>query len=208
MPVHHLRGHIAACYTIWHNPAGTCRFWRLSSQADTAILSGWTIIPDYHRSRPHARRRGGRGIRQGCARIAGRGRIRAAPLYRQSLPSSGDPKAYRLPVPHVDGAPYRLQLFRAEDGMCSTFVHSAQAGRERTFRPPTWPPRSMQRCVKTLLDKLYACGREYGASHLSPLAGGVSGKFPLRRKYVRRAQALQGRAHIACRCRCAGTTPP
>ena len=101
IPVHHLRGHIAACY-ISENPVeppflalvvsgGHSHIVRVDDYTDYTVLG---------RTRDDA---AGEAYDK-VARILGAGYPGGAAV--EKLAKSGDPKAYRLPVTHFDDAPF------------------------------------------------------------------------------------------------------
>ena len=188
IPVHHLRGHIAACY-ISENPVeppflalvvsgGHSHIVRVDDYMDYTVLG---------RTRDDA---AGEAYDK-VARILGAGYPGGAAV--EKLAKSGDPKAYRLPVTHFDDAPFDYSFSGLKTHVLNLVHRRRQAGEDV---PAADIAASFNATVvKTLLDKFYLAAENTGLRTFV-LAGGVAANSLLRREFVRRAQALQGRAHI------------
>ena len=188
IPVHHLRGHIAACY-ISENPVeppflalvvsgGHSHIVRVDDYTDYTVLG---------RTRDDA---AGEAYDK-VAHILGAGYPGGAAV--EKLAKSGDPKAYRLPVTHFDDAPFDYSFSGLKTHVLNLVHRRRQAGEDV---PAADIAASFNATVvKTLLDKFYLAAENTGLRTFV-LAGGVAANSLLRREFVRRAQALQGRAHI------------
>ena len=95
IPVHHIRGHIAATYLAYPRAWSRRSLTLVASGGHSEIVDGARTIPMFRDPRRHARRRGGRGVRQGGAR-ARASRYPGGPKI-DALAQKGDPKRYKLP---------------------------------------------------------------------------------------------------------------
>ena len=188
IPVHHLRGHIAACY-LAENPAKPPFLALVVSGGHSHIVrvDDYTAYTVIGRTRDDA---AGEAFDK-VARILGAGYPGGAAIER--IGAQGNPKAYRLPVTNFDDAPYDFSFSGLKTHILNLVHRLRQSGADV---PAADIAASFNATVvKTLLDKFFLAAEHTGLRSFV-LAGGVAANSLLRGEFVRRAQAAGGAAHI------------
>ena len=177
VPVHHLRSHIASNYITYPElePPFLCL---VVSGGHTHIV----MVEDYTRLRV-----------MGCTRddAAGEAFDKAARAMGIPYPGGveldkiaeqGNDKAYRLPRPSVDGAPYDFSFSGLKTHVIN-LIHNAQQ-RGETLSVPDLAASYRRAVVDCLTRGVTAALRETGAKKIA-VAGGVSANALLRRELLR-----------------------
>ena len=177
VPVHHLRSHIAANYLTFPElePPFLCL---VVSGGHTHIVQ----VEDYTELRVLGRTRddaAGEAFDK-AARAMGIPYPGGVELDR--IAESGDAKAYRLPRPSVDGAPYDFSFSGLKTHVINLIHNAAQRG--ETIRVPDLAASYRQAVVDCLTRNFFAAARDTGAKKLA-IAGGVSANSLLRRTLER-----------------------
>ena len=184
IPVHHLRGHIAACY-LAENPAKPPFLALVVSGGHSHIVrvDDYTAYTVIGRTRDDA---AGEAFDK-VARILGAGYPGGAAIER--IGAQGNPNAYRLPVTHFDDAPYDFSFSGLKTHILNLVHRLRQSGVDV---PAADIAASFNATVvKTLLDKFFLAAEHTGLRSFV-LAGGVAANSLLRGEFVRRAQAARG----------------
>jgi len=172
IPVHHVRGHIAANYLAYPDlePPFVC----------LAISGGNTIIVDV-RSYTDMRIIGAtRDDAAGecfdkTARVLGLGYPGGKPV--DDLSKGGDDTKYKLPVSHIDGAPYDMSFSGLKTAVIN-IVHNAEQKGEELDKPSLCA--SFAKAVSdSLVPRTIAAAQELGYKKLV-VAGGVAANSRIR----------------------------
>jgi len=180
IPVHHVRGHIAANYLAYPElePPFVC----------LAISGGNTIIVDV-RSYTDMRIIGAtRDDAAGecfdkTARVLGLGYPGGKPV--DDLSKGGDDTKYKLPVSHIDGAPYDMSFSGLKTAVIN-IVHNAEQKGEELDKPSLCA--SFAKAVSdSLVPRTIAAAQELGYKKLV-VAGGVAANSRIRADFEAAAQ--------------------
>ena len=184
IPVHHLRGHIAANYLTHPDlqPPFLC-----------LVASGWhshiVMVEDWCRYRVL-----GRTVDDAAGEAFDKV-ARTLGLPYPGGPSvaaaakQGDPHAYKLPTPHVEGK-YNVSFSGLKTAVINE-VHNAQQ-KGQTVSVPDMAASFQERIAQILAKKLLAAGADTGAKTIA-LAGGVAANGRLRQLVNDGAQKLGAR---------------
>jgi N6-L-threonylcarbamoyladenine synthase len=173
VPVHHLRSHIAANYLTFPElkPPFLCL---VVSGGHTHIVEA----EDYTRLRVLGRTRddaAGEAFDK-AARAMGIPYPGGVELDR--IAENGDPKAYPLPRPSVDGAPFDFSFSGLKTHVINLIHNAGQRG--ESLSVPDLAASYRQAVVDCLTRNFLAAAKETGAKKLA-IAGGVSANALLRR---------------------------
>ena len=187
VPVHHLRGHIAALYLThpelkppflcWWPRAGTATSSRWKATPASGCWAGrWTTPPAKPSTRwpaPWA-----------CPTPAGP----ASP----PPPKTGDPHAYRLPCAHVEGK-YNVSF----SGLKTAVLNEVNQARMKNLpvNVPDLAASFQERIDGILAEKLLAAAADTGAAQVC-LAGGVAANGRLRQLVNDGAQKLGAQVYL------------
>ena len=172
IPVHHIRGHMAANYLAYPElePPFVC----------LAISGGNTIIVDV---RDYTDMRIVGATRDDAAgecfdktaRVLGLGYPGGKPV--DQLSQTGDDSKYRLPIAHVEGSPYDMSFSGLKTAVIN-IVHNAEQKGEELDKPSLCA--SFARAVSdSLVPRTIAATKELGYSKLV-VAGGVAANSRIR----------------------------
>ncbi len=181
IPVHHIRGHIAANYLAFPElePPFLC----------LAISGGNTLIADVHSYTDMHILGSTRDDAAGecfdkTARVLGLPYPGGRPV--DELSRGGDDTKYRLPVAHINGAPYDMSFSGLKTAVVN-IVHNAEQRGEELDRSSLCA--SFARAVsESLVPRAVAAARETGRTKLVA-AGGVAANSRIRADLAVAAQA-------------------
>ena len=185
IPVHHLRGHIAANYLAHQNltppflclvvSGGHSHLVRVNDYTDFTVLG---------RTRDDAAGE--------CYDKAARAMGMPYPggIALDAKAEEGDPTAHRFPTPKVDGSPYDFSFSGLKTAVLNLLHHAEQTGEVLDVADVCASFRA--KVVDILCDHTMAAADETGADNIV-LAGGVSANRELRRRMQARCDAT-GRA--------------
>lgn len=181
VPVHHLRGHIAALYLTYPQlkPPFLCL---VASGGHSHIVQ----VESYTRFRVLGRTvddAAGEAFDK-VARTLGLGYPGGPAVAKAAL--GGSETAYPLPTPHVEGA-YNVSFSGLKTAVLNAVNRARQAGEEVDV--PGMAASFQWRITEILAEKLLAAARDTGAARIC-IAGGVGANEALRRKVQQGAQAL------------------
>ena len=187
IPVHHIRGHIAANYLAFPElePPFLC----------LAISGGNTMLVDV---RGYTDMRVLGATRDDAAGEAFDKVARTLGLPYPGGPSvsqaarSGDPHAYKLPVPHVEGK-YNVSFSGLKTAVVNE-VHNAEQ-RGEAVRVPDMAASFQERIAQILAKKLLSAAADTGARTIC-LAGGVAANGRLRQLVNDGAQKLGAQVYL------------
>ncbi|HNW03859.1 MAG TPA: tRNA (adenosine(37)-N6)-threonylcarbamoyltransferase complex transferase subunit TsaD [Oscillospiraceae bacterium] len=184
VPVHHLRGHIAANYLAYPElePPFLCL---VVSGGHSHIVSvdGYTRFRVLGRTRDDA---AGEAFDK-AARAMGLPYPGGVSLDREA--AKGNPDAFRLPKPHVEGSPLDMS-FSGLKTAAVNILHNAQQ-RGETVNIPDLCASYQNAVCHALVDRLMIAAEEGGYRTVAA-AGGVSANSGLRALLVREC----GRRHL------------
>ena len=184
IPVHHLRGHIAANY-LTHPDLQPPFLCLVASGGHSHIV----MVEDWCRYRVLGR------TADDAAGEAFDKVARTLGLPYPGGPSvaaaakQGDPHAYKLPTPHVEGK-YNVSFSGLKTAVINE-VHNAQQ-KGQTVSVPDMAASFQERIAQILAKKLLAAGADTGAKTIA-LAGGVAANGRLRQLVNDGAQKLGAR---------------
>ena len=187
VPVHHLRGHIAANYLT--HPALQPPFLCLVASGGHSHI---VMVEDWCRYRVLGRTvddAAGEAFDK-VARTLGLP-YPGGPSVSQAA-RSGDPHAYKLPVPHVEGK-YNVSFSGLKTAVVNE-VHNAEQ-RGEAVRVPDMAASFQERIAQILAKKLLAAAADTGAKTVC-LAGGVAANGRLRQLVNDGAQKLGARVFL------------
>ena len=174
VPVHHLRGHIAANY-ISH-PALEPPFLCLvvsGGHSHIVEVRDFTDMRIIGRTRDDA---AGEAFDKTARTM---GLPYPGGVHMDKLAESGDPDAFTFPVPKVSGSPYDFSFSGLKTAVINTIHHMQQKGTEVPREDMAASVR--QSVVNILTDRFLLAARDTGYKRLV-LAGGVSANSLLRRR--------------------------
>ena len=187
VPVHHLRGHIAANY-LTHPELQPPFLCLVASGGHSHIV----MVEDWCRYRVLGRTvddAAGEAFDK-VARMLGLP-YPGGPSVSQAA-RSGDPHAYKLPVPHVEGK-YNVSFSGLKTAVVNE-VHNAEQ-RGEAVRVPDMAASFQERIAQILAKKLLAAAADTGAKTVC-LAGGVAANGRLRQLVNDGAQKLGARVFL------------
>lgn len=187
VPVHHLRGHIAANYLTHQDlkPPFLCLV-ASGGHSHIVLVQDWCRYQILGRTVDDA---------------AGEAFDKVARTLGLSYPGgpsislaarTGDPHAYRLPVPHVQGK-YNVSFSGLKTAVVNE-VHNAQQ-RGETVNVPDMAASFQERIAQILAKKLLAAAADTGAKTVC-LAGGVAANGRLRQLVNDGVQKLGARVYL------------
>ncbi len=182
VPVHHLRGHIAANY-LTHQDLKPPFLCLVASGGHSHIV----LVEDWCRYKilgPHRGRHRGRGLRQGRPH-AGSALLPRRPGVAAAA-RDGNPKAYKLPVPHVDGK-YNVSFSGLKTAVINEVHNAEQKG--QAVNVADMAASFQERIDQILAKKLLAAAADTNAKQVV-LAGGVAANGRLRQLVNDGAQKL------------------
>ena len=187
IPVHHLRGHIAALY-LTHPELEPPFLCLVASGGHSHIVE----VKRYTEFRVLGRTvddAAGEAFDK-VARTLGLGYPGGPAVSRAA--QSGNPKAYALPVPHVEG-PYNVSFSGLKTAVLN-LVHNAQQKGE-PVSVPDMAASFEARITEILADKLLLAARDTGMRKLC-LAGGVAANTALRGRVEAGAKRLGAHVYL------------
>ena len=187
VPVHHLRGHIAANYLTHPDlkPPFLCLV-ASGGHSHIGLVEDWCRYKILGRTVDDA---AGEAFDK-VARTLGLP-YPGGPSVSQAA-RSGDPHAYRLPVPHVQGK-YNVSFSGLKTAVINE-VHNAQQ-RGETVSVPDMAASFQERIAQILAKKLLAAAADTGAKTVC-LAGGVAANGRLRQLVNDGVQKLGARVYL------------
>ena len=184
IPVHHLRGHIAANY-LTHPDLQPPFLCLVASGGHSHIV----MVEDWCRYRVL-----GRTVDDAAGEAFDKV-ARTLGLPYPGGPSvaaaakQGDPHAYKLPIPHVEGK-YNVSFSGLKTAVINEVHNAEQKG--QTVSVPDMAASFQERIAQILAKKLLAAGADTGAKTIA-LAGGVAANGRLRQLVNDGAQKLGAR---------------
>lgn len=174
IPVHHLRGHIAANYLACPDlrPPFLCL---VVSGGHTHLVQ----VDDYTRFRVLGRTRDDAAGE--CFDKAARAMGMPYPggVALDQLAETGDPRAFAFPYPHVEGSAYDFSFSGLKTAVLNLLHHAQQKGESLPLSDVCASFRA--RVVDLLCDHTLRAAKELGSATVV-LAGGVSANRELRRR--------------------------
>ncbi len=174
VPVHHLRAHIAANYLAHPElePPFLCLVVS-GGHSHIVRVEGYTRFAVVGRTRDDAAGE--------CFDKAARAMGLPYPggIHLDRLAAQGEPEAYRLPRPRVDGSPYDFSFSGLKTAVINLLHNAQQKGEE--VRLPDLAASFQHTVVDMLCDNFLRAAADTGAGTLV-LAGGVSANSGLRRR--------------------------
>ena len=172
IPVHHIRAHIAANY-LAHPELKPPFLCLVASGGHSHIIE----VADYTRFHIIGRTRddaAGEAFDKAARCL---GFPYPGGVHMDEAAGRGNPKAFKLPVPHVEGHPYDLSFSGLKTAVIN-LVHNAEQKGEPLNRDDV--AASFQKTVcDSLCSRLIAAAKEYGYQKIV-IAGGVSANSGLR----------------------------
>ncbi|MCD8016210.1 MAG: tRNA (adenosine(37)-N6)-threonylcarbamoyltransferase complex transferase subunit TsaD [Oscillospiraceae bacterium] len=181
IPVHHIRGHIAANYLAF--PELEPPFLCLAISGGNTLIADVRGYTDMHILGSTRDDAAGECFDK-TARVLGLPYPGGRPV--DELSRGGDDTKYRLPVAHIDGAPYDMSFSGLKTAVVN-IVHNAEQRGEELDRPSLCA--SFARAVsESLVPRAVAAARETGRTKLVA-AGGVAANSRIRADLAAAAQA-------------------
>lgn len=188
VPVHHIRGHIAANYLAF--PELEPPFLCLAISGGNTMLvdvRGYTDMRVLGATRDDA---AGECFDK-TARVLGLPYPGGKPL--DDLSQGGDDGKYRLPIGHVEGEPYEMSFSGLKTAVIN-LVHTAEQRGEELDRASL--AASFCRAVsESLVPRTMAAAKELGYGKIA-VAGGVAANSRIRRDFAAAAEAAGDRLYI------------
>ena len=170
VPVHHLRGHIAANYLC--HPALQPPFLCLVVSGGHTHL---TLVKDYCTFEVLGKTRddaAGEALDKAARAM---GLPYPGGLHLDKIAKDGDPQAFRFPVPHVDGAPLDFSFSGLKTSVLNTLHNAKQKG--ETIAVPDLGASFLQSVVRILCNHTEQAALQTKQQTIV-LAGGVSASIP------------------------------
>jgi len=185
IPVHHIRGHVAACYLA--HPDLKPPFLALIASGGHSHIVAVDDYTDYRilgRTRDDA---AGEAFDK-AARVLGMPYPGGVQMDRAA--ETGNPKAFALPRPHIDGAPYDVSFSGLKTAVINLAHNAAQKG--QTLPANDLAASFCHTVADILATRLMAAAADFDY-HTIVAAGGVSANRVLRARLERdcRARSLQ-----------------
>lgn len=174
IPVHHLRGHIAANYLS--HPALEPPFLCLvvsGGHTHLVEVRDYTTICVLGKTRDDA---AGEALDKAARAM---GLPYPGGLHLDRMAASGNSQAFRFPVPHVDGAPLDFSFSGLKTSVLNQLHNAAQKG--ETLSLPDLGASFLSSVVNILCDHTKRAAETFGHKTIV-LAGGVSANRVLRRE--------------------------
>lgn len=187
VPVHHLRGHIAALY-LTHPELEPPFLCLVASGGHSHIVE----VQDYTKFRVLGRTvddAAGEAFDK-VARVLGLG-YPGGPAVSKAA-EGGDPRAYKLPVPHAAG-PYDVSFSGLKTAVMNAVHNARQKGGDVSV--PDMAASFQYRITEILAEKLLSAARDTGAKRVC-IAGGVAANGALREKLETGAKRLGARLYL------------
>lgn len=181
IPVHHLRSHIAANY-LAHAELEPPFLCLVVSGGHTHLVQ----VEDYTRFTVFGRTRDDAAGE--CFDKAARAMGLPYPggVHLDRLATEGNPAAFRLPQPRVDGSPYDFSFSGLKTAVLNLLHNAKQKG--ETIHIPDLAASFQHTVVEILCGRTLAAARERGSGTVV-LAGGVSANSALRWEMAARCEA-------------------
>ena len=180
IPVHHIRGHIAANYLAF--PELEPPFLCLAISGGNTMLvdvRGYTDMRVLGATRDDA---AGECFDK-TARVLGLPYPGGKPL--DDLSQGGDDRKYELPVGHVEGMPYEMSFSGLKTAVINLAHTAAQRGEE--LDRPSLAASFCRAVSDSLVPRTMAAERELGYGKIA-VAGGVAANSRIRRDFARAAE--------------------
>lgn len=174
VPVHHLRGHIAANY-LCHPQLEPPFLCLVVSGGHSHIV----MVEDYTKLRVLARTRDDAAGEAFDKAARAMGIPYPGGVDLDKIAESGDPQAYPLPRPRVEGSPMDFSFSGLKTAVLNLLNRAAQRG--ETVHIPDLCASYRRAVVECLIDSFRLAVKETGATRLAA-AGGVSANRLLRRE--------------------------
>ena len=187
VPVHHLRGHIAALY-LTHPELEPPFLCLVASGGHSHIVE----VQSYTKFRVLGRTvddAAGEAFDK-VARVLGLGYPGGPAVSRAA--EHGDARAYKLPVPHAAG-PYDVSFSGLKTAVMNAVHNARQKGEDVSV--PDMAASFQYRITEILSDKLLAAARDTGAKRVC-IAGGVAANGALREKLETGAKRLGAQLYL------------
>lgn len=187
IPVHHLRGHVAALYLTHPDlePPFLCLV-ASGGHSHTVWVESYTKFKVLGRTVDDA---AGEAFDK-VARTLGLGYPGGPAVSKAAL--GGNPKAYPLPTPHVEGK-YNVSFSGLKTAVLNAVNQAQMRGEE--IRVPDMAASFQQRITDILAEKLLLAAGDLGAKKIC-LAGGVGANTALRQKLERGAKRLSAQLYL------------
>ena len=174
IPVHHLRGHIAANY-IAHPDLEPPFLCLLVSGGNSLIVE----VTDYTSFRVVGRTRDDAAGECFDKSARALGMPYPGGVHLDKIAETGDPNTYALPRPIVDGCPYDFSFSGLKTAVINLIHNAGQKGQE--VNVPDLSAAVRQRVCDMLLENTLRAARDFSHKKIV-LAGGVSANSELRRR--------------------------
>ncbi len=174
IPVHHLRAHIAANY-IAHPDLEPPFLCLLVSGGNSLIVE----VLDYTHFRVIGRTRDDAAGECFDKSARAMGMPYPGGVHLDKIAEEGNPDAYRLPRPTVDGSPYDFSFSGLKTAVVNLIHNASQKGTEVSV--PDLSACLRRRVCDMLLENTLLAARDCGLDKIV-LAGGVSANSELRRR--------------------------
>lgn len=187
IPMHHLRGHVAALY-LTHPELEPPFLCLVASGGHSHIVwvESYTKFKVLGRTVDDA---AGEAFDK-VARTLGLGYPGGPAVSKAAL--GGNPKAYPLPTPHVEGK-YNVSFSGLKTAVLNTVNHVRMRGEEISV--PDMAASFQQRITDILAEKFLLAAGDLGAKKIC-LAGGVGANLALRQKLEKGAKRLSARLYL------------
>lgn len=194
VPVHHLRGHIAANYLAHPDlePPFLCLVVS-GGHSHIVTVNDYTDFTVIGRTRDDAAGE--------CFDKAARAMGMPYPggIALDARAENGDPNAYRFPHPRVDGSPYDFSFSGLKTAVLNLLHNAEQKGESVNVDDVCASFRA--KVVELLCDNTLAAADELGAKTIV-LAGGVSANKALRREMQARCDKTGRKLYVPPLCYC------
>ncbi len=180
IPVHHLRGHIASNY-LSHPECRPPFLCLVVSGGHSHIV----LVEDYTRLKILGRTRDDAAGEAFDKAARAMGIPYPGGVEMDRIAEEGDPNAYKLPHPHVEGAPLDFSFSGLKTAVLNLLNNARQKGEE--IFVPDLCASYRKAVVSCLTENFFRAAQETGVSTLAA-AGGVSANRLLRRELTRLAE--------------------
>ncbi|HJB97717.1 MAG TPA: tRNA (adenosine(37)-N6)-threonylcarbamoyltransferase complex transferase subunit TsaD [Candidatus Acutalibacter pullicola] len=180
IPVHHLRGHIASNY-LSHPECRPPFLCLVVSGGHSHIV----LVEDYTRLKILGRTRDDAAGEAFDKAARAMGIPYPGGVEMDRIAEEGDPNAYKLPHPHVEGAPLDFSFSGLKTAVLNLLNNARQKGEEISV--PDLCASYRKAVVSCLTENFFRAAQETGVSTLAA-AGGVSANRLLRRELTRLAE--------------------
>ena len=180
IPVHHLRGHIASNY-LSHPECRPPFLCLVVSGGHSHIV----LVEDYTRLKILGRTRDDAAGEAFDKAARAMGIPYPGGVEMDRIAEEGDPNAYKLPHPHVEGAPLYYSFSGLKTAVLNLLNNARQKGEE--IFVPDLCASYRKAVVSCLTENFFRAAQETGVSTLAA-AGGVSANRLLRRELTRLAE--------------------